>query len=58
MNAVRAETKAGLVKRSLKPSDFIKCREFRDKMSDQKLFKDSPVRRKFYDILTDTELSR
>jgi hypothetical protein len=50
MNAVRAETKAGLFKHRHKTSDFIKDREFRDKMSDQKLFKDSPVPRTFYDI--------
>jgi len=50
--------KQGFFKHRHKPSDFIKDREFRDKMSDQELFKESPVPRKFYDIRTDTEVSR
>jgi len=57
MFAVRAETNAGLFKHRHKPSDFIKDREFRDKMSDQKLFKDSPAPHNFYGISKDREVS-
>ena len=58
MTVVRAETKAKLFKQRHKPSDFVKDREFRDKMSDQRLLEDSPVPRKFSDVRTDTEVSR
>jgi hypothetical protein len=45
------------LKYSHKPSDFIKGKKFRDKISDKKLFKDSPVPCRFSHNRTDTKVS-